>query len=53
MQGFAINAICVIADGGRNGLWAGSSVPDGGWSLHLHFWKIVINCKLLQLYYAK
>ena len=30
LRGFAINTICVIAEGGRNGLCAGSSVPDGG-----------------------
>lgn len=30
LRGFAINIICVIADGGRNGLCAGNSVPEGG-----------------------
>ena len=30
--GLAINITCVMADGGRIGLYAGNSLPDGGWS---------------------
>ena len=28
--GLAINITCVMADGGRIGLYAGNSLPDGG-----------------------
>ena len=39
LAGLAINMTCVMADGGRIGLYAGNSLPDGGWSFTFIVWK--------------